>query len=279
MTSLDENLTIETPENIVFAYRVAGIGSRFLAAIIDSFIIIILEIVLAIALSISLDLTLDFLFNSSSDGQSWKIAVISLSMFVVFWGYYIFFETFWNGQSPGKRRTKLRVIRSDGTPITLTESLIRNIVRLVDFLPFNYAVGVVTMLLNSQSRRLGDLAAGTLVIHDTQGKMNPDESVLVTQSHYLESIKTNVRPEIKDFGPLPIEDLSQEDIDLATSFLVRCMDKQISTELDKKIVEILYKRMNVPLSYVNSRDPYMMIRNIVGFIHYQDTRREMDRDE
>lgn len=278
MTSLDENLTIETPENITFAYQVAGIGSRFLAAIIDSFIIFILEIVLAIALSISLDLTLDFLINSSSNNQSWKLAVISLSMFIVFWGYYIFFEIYWNGQSPGKRRTKLRVIRSDGTPITLTESLIRNIVRLVDFLPFNYAIGVVTMLLNSQSRRLGDLAAGTLVIHDPQEEINPGESGLSSQSQYLERIKTDVRPYIKDYGPLPVEDLSEEDINLATSFLARSMDKQISSALDKKIIEILFKRMNVPLSYINTLNPYMVIRNIVGFIYYQDTRREMDRD-
>ncbi|MEK7327557.1 MAG: RDD family protein, partial [Chloroflexota bacterium] len=97
---------------------------------------------------------------------AWLVAIFGLISFAFFWGYYILFEMLWNGQSPGKRWVGLRVIRTDGTPITLTESIIRNLVRLVDFLPAYYGVGVVTMFINEQSRRLGDLAAGTLVVHD-----------------------------------------------------------------------------------------------------------------
>src|SRR5215510_11634669 len=89
-----------------------------------------------------------------------------LASFVLFWGYYIFFEMLWNGQTPGKRWVGLRVIRTDGTPITLSESFIRNLTRLVDFLPAAYGIGIISMFLDKQSRRLGDLAAGTLVVHD-----------------------------------------------------------------------------------------------------------------
>src|SRR5262249_33255826 len=104
--------------------------------------------------------------GDTTTGLAWLLAVFGLVAFAFLWGYYIFFEMAWNGQSPGKRWVGLRVMRLDGTPLTLSESIIRNLVRLVDFLPAYYGVGVVAMFISSQSRRLGDLAAGTVVVHD-----------------------------------------------------------------------------------------------------------------
>lgn len=101
-----------------------------------------------------------------SAAGAWVAGALGLISFVILWGYFILFETVWNGQTPGKRVMKLRVIRVDGTPITLVEALIRNLARLIDFLPVTYGIGIVTMFINSQSRRLGDLAAGTLVVFD-----------------------------------------------------------------------------------------------------------------
>jgi uncharacterized RDD family membrane protein YckC len=85
---------------------------------------------------------------------------------LVFWGYYILFETMWEGQSPGKRALGVRVLKTSGMPIGFLDAVIRNLVRIVDFLPFFYGVGVVTMFISPQSRRLGDLAAGTLVVRE-----------------------------------------------------------------------------------------------------------------
>jgi uncharacterized RDD family membrane protein YckC len=92
------------------------------------------------------------------------IALYALFNFALFWGYYLFFEWLWSGQSPGKRMARLRVIRLDGGPIGFGETAVRNLVRIIDFLPVGYGVGLVTMFCNRQARRLGDLAAGTLVI-------------------------------------------------------------------------------------------------------------------
>jgi uncharacterized RDD family membrane protein YckC len=143
----DDYLSIDTPENVAFGYDVAGIGSRFLAALVDTILILVLLVVV----NLPLFLLAGVLSATLTDEISiWAFAISGLISFALFWGYYIFFEMIWNGQSPGKRWVGLRVIRADGTPITLVETIIRNLVRLVDFLPAYYGVGVVTMFVNGE---------------------------------------------------------------------------------------------------------------------------------
>src|SRR5262249_1027168 len=155
MTLPDELLSIDTPENVAFGYTVAGIGSRFLAALVDTIIIVTLQIIVLLVSGFALN-RLDLIDALGA----WLAAIFGLIAFLMFWGYYIFFEMLWNGQSPGKRWAGLRVIRVDGTPVTLAESIIRNLVRIIDFLPIGYGLGIVTMFVNDQARRLGDMAAG-----------------------------------------------------------------------------------------------------------------------
>src|SRR5574337_771069 len=166
----DDYFSISTPENVAFGYDIAGIGSRFLAAVVDTLIILALQVVVNLTLLVLVQSFFRNQLNFDSPVAAWLIAVFGLIAFAFFWGYYIFFEILWNGQSPGKRWVGLRVIRVDGTPITASESIIRNLVRLIDFLPTAYGVGVVTMFINSNSRRVGDLAAGTIVVHDRETK-------------------------------------------------------------------------------------------------------------
>jgi uncharacterized RDD family membrane protein YckC len=161
---LDDNFIIDTPENVEFSYQVAGIGSRFLAALVDSSIIVVAMV--------AAQLSLWALFSSSwgvilkSGLAGWVVAVFVLVTFAIFWGYYIVFEMAWNGQTPGKRWIGLRVIKVNGYPISLVDSTIRNLVRVVDFLPAYYGLGVITMFANAQARRLGDFAAGTVVVKE-----------------------------------------------------------------------------------------------------------------
>lgn len=100
------------------------------------------------------------------------IIVLGGSTFI-FLGYYVLFEMLWNGQTPGKRAAGIRVLRDDGTPITITESLLRNILRVIDFLPVFYGVGMLSLLLSRQSKRLGDFAAGTVVIKERTAEELP----------------------------------------------------------------------------------------------------------
>src|SRR5512138_64035 len=162
MTLPEETLDIQTPENVAFGYQVAGIGSRFLASLLDTLLIALLQIIVVVVATLVINAVEEFTAALST----WIIAIFSLILAIFYWGYYVLFEMLWNGQSPGKRWVGLRVIRTDGTPITLSESLIRNLARLVDFFPVAYGVGIITMFIDKQSRRLGDLAAGTLVVQD-----------------------------------------------------------------------------------------------------------------
>jgi uncharacterized RDD family membrane protein YckC len=160
-----DKLTIDTPEQVHLEFVLAGIGSRFMAAFLDTLIHLALYLVfflvgLALAVSSSV----------FSDSPKWVLAIAILIVFTTNWGYYALFETFWKGQTPGKRWAGIRVIKDSGRPINAFEAIARNLVRFVDWLPSLYGVGVVTMLLNAKHRRLGDFVAGTLVVHETSDR-------------------------------------------------------------------------------------------------------------
>jgi uncharacterized RDD family membrane protein YckC len=160
---MSDRYIVDTPENIELSYDVAGIGSRFLAAIVDTLLVLLLQGAL-LAVMVGLLSRADS--ESGGGAQSVLLAIWGTLSFLFLWGYYIVFELIWNGQSPGKRLIGLRVVRAGGRPITFLASAIRNLVRLVDFLPGLYGIGVVTMFVDKQARRLGDLAAGTLVVKE-----------------------------------------------------------------------------------------------------------------
>ncbi|MBO9324468.1 MAG: RDD family protein [Roseiflexus sp.] len=149
---------VETPEQIELAYDIAGIGSRFLAAIIDSALIVLAEVALFLAIT-QVASMLQF-------AESVWLAIGATLGFVILWGYFIAFELTWNGQSPGKRLIGLRVVSEGGRPITVLGSIIRNLVRIIDFLPLFYGIGVIVMFVDKRARRLGDLAADTLVVRE-----------------------------------------------------------------------------------------------------------------
>lgn len=167
---LDQDHTIDTPENVSFTYEIAGIGNRFIGALVDTFIVTCLLLILNTLLFVVLlreDAPIS-ISDLDSDEISWleglAIALFALLQFIVFWGYYILFEYLWNGQTPGKRLVKIRVLRLDGNPIGFVEALLRNLARPIDFLPLGYGLGLVVMFCNQNSRRLGDWAAGAVVV-------------------------------------------------------------------------------------------------------------------
>ena len=96
----------------------------------------------------------------------WTTALLVLAAFLVQFGYFAYFESVWNGQTPGKRYLRLRVIRRGGQAIGAYEAVTRNLLRIVDSIPGIYAVGILCALLSSESKRLGDYVAGTVVVHE-----------------------------------------------------------------------------------------------------------------
>jgi uncharacterized RDD family membrane protein YckC len=163
MERLDTVNVRPTPEGCELALAAAGPFSRALAWVID--------LVLRMFVWLSLVQVLAFI------GQV-GIGAVLLSGFLLEWLAPVAFEVLWHGQSPGKRALGLTVLHDDGTPIGWQASFIRNTIRFVDFLPLCYVTGFVTMLINADGKRLGDLVAGTIVVHApvTVGAATPIET-------------------------------------------------------------------------------------------------------
>ena len=161
---MQERVHISTPDHVSLEFELAGPGSRFSAYVID----FIFNILLIIALVLTAYLTgvliaLRSLAARASD--SWIWALVVLMIFLINWGYYVFFEGVGKGATPGKKRMGIRVIRQDGLPIGLREAALRNLVRAADMLPPpSYILGGLVMHFDPHGRRLGDMVAGTYVV-------------------------------------------------------------------------------------------------------------------
>jgi uncharacterized membrane protein SpoIIM required for sporulation/uncharacterized RDD family membrane protein YckC len=165
--SLERRVEIETPEQTVLSYTLAGVGSRASAAIIDLLLIVLIELAITILLS-----EIVGVFRGHSSGvqrmsSAWVAAAVLLIGFGLLWGYYVFFEAIWDGQTPGKRWLNIRVVQDGGYSVSFGASAARNLVRIVDIQPMPfYGVGLVSMIVSRSGKRLGDIAAGTIVVHE-----------------------------------------------------------------------------------------------------------------
>ena len=147
---LDTVVTAETPEGILLALRPAGLSARFYAFVIDWLIrIVVLYVVALVTRPIG----------------GFGVAVWLVLLFLIEWFYPVAFELWRSGATPGKRLLNLKVVMDDGLPVTPVASLARNLLRTADFLPMLYGAAVVTVLTRADCKRLGDLAAATLVVH------------------------------------------------------------------------------------------------------------------
>jgi uncharacterized RDD family membrane protein YckC len=167
---VDRTVEVRTPESIAFQYELAGLGSRFLALAVDQAIqfatlgAIFAGIVLA-ASRLPKHLAPD---AAEKLGESFAIAFIITIAFAVLFGYFILSEAVWNGQTPGKRLLGLRVVRDGGYPIDFGASLIRNLIRVGEALVGYYILAAISALISPENKRLGDLAAGTIVVRDAR---------------------------------------------------------------------------------------------------------------
>jgi uncharacterized RDD family membrane protein YckC len=154
----DDRLTIDTPEQITLELPIAGVGSRFLAVAIDTVLQTTLFIVGVFGLSLASRAVAPL-------GLAGPVMAIFFT-FGVYWGYFTLFEIAWKGQTPGKRRVGIRAIHESGRPMAVYEAIGRNVLRVIDFLPAFYGLGLAVMMLNRHSRRIGDFVAGTVVVYD-----------------------------------------------------------------------------------------------------------------
>jgi len=151
-----------TPEQVAIQYELAGVGSRGIAAVVDWSLQMLLFLALLIIPWVLVEMSILPPWGEIS--SEIVAAVLIMGYFIIVWGYYIFFETLWNGETPGKRWLGLRVIKDGGYPVDFRSVVVRNLVRAADILPLFYSLGFLIALLHKRYQRLGDMAAGTLVV-------------------------------------------------------------------------------------------------------------------
>ncbi len=181
------NYSISTPENVDLHLELAGIGNRVLAALIDTSITF--GILLVIGLLYWGASTVVGLLDMAENDRSLIINVLGMVaiflVFIVNFGYYIFFEGTWQGQTPGKKIVSIRVIETNGQPVGWSGVVLRNLIRTLDTgLAF---VGLLPMIIDKNEKRFGDYAGGTIVVRERKSDMLSEEVVL-TQSYNVESI-------------------------------------------------------------------------------------------
>jgi uncharacterized RDD family membrane protein YckC len=149
---------VVTPEAVPISIDHAGLGSRMIASFLDALVqtgFLLLLLLVAAGVGGGLGVR----------GPAAAV-LLGVAIFLIVWGYFPLFEGLWAGQTPGKRAQRLRVVRVDGRPVGFANVLVRNLLRVVDFLPAYYAIGALFVVLTKRSQRLGDLAAGTIVIRE-----------------------------------------------------------------------------------------------------------------
>lgn len=176
---MPRQITVVTPENVRIDYELAGFASRAGAAIIDMLLQLLLY-------TFILFMKWQLGGLSSLPGSNWAYALLGIIGFLIFYGYFVYFETAWNGQTPGKRYCRLRTVKEGGLPVDLACAATRNLVRVIDIVPVivPYVVGMLCVILSDKNKRLGDYAAGTLVVKE-RGEWTGD-----LQKHRLEEYST-----------------------------------------------------------------------------------------
>lgn len=228
---------IETPEGVAITYTTAGLASRSLAALID-YAILLLFLIIGFT-------TVSYGGDSGLGNQDLLLALLALFAFVLNWGYYVFFELIWNGQTPGKRLLRLRVLREGGRPVDGAAVVVRNLMRAIDFLPLGYGIGLLTIFIDRHNRRLGDLTAGTVVVR---------EGAPITLDQMLHPVKVVVPPRAPDAPPTPLlpnlERLLPEDMALVFDFLQRrgTLSADARAALAIQLAALIRQRLELPPS-------------------------------
>lgn len=197
---MERTVTVRTPESVAFYYDLAGLGSRFLAMFVDLTLQMLFTFawVLAVSMAVEpLSVALARLHLKTAAIVSVFSAALIMLIFLTFFGYFIIFETWWNGQTIGKRFLGIRVVRDGGYPLDFMAAAIRNLIRVIEF-AFGYVPSAICALLSPQNKRLGDIVAGTIVVRD--------RAFEVTDPSRWLSVDQPLRPAQLDFSGLDADE-------------------------------------------------------------------------
>ena len=251
----EQQLSIDTPELGGLEFPLAGLLSRALALLLDyllqgfaATVLILFFVLLASGVHIAPKPRP----ASSATEIIWAEAVLIAVPFLLQWGYFTLFEALWNGQTPGKRMMKLRVIAHSGQALTLFESMTRNFLRFVDALPGVYAVGGISILATRRQQRLGDLVAGTLVVHERsieEPLFSSGGTRTFTAAAFEAHTPSTIPPAPRTIPADAVARLNGADLQAIESFLARRLDLPLDARrgLAARLAERMARRIEVDL--------------------------------
>ncbi|NLO06079.1 MAG: RDD family protein [candidate division WS1 bacterium] len=165
----DERVNLQAPEQVEVTYELAGLGSRFIAAVVDLAIVALIVILLALSAWI-----IRMRLSGQTEVAGVTAIIVLASSLLVYIAYYVYYEVAVEGKTPGKNQAGLRVISTDGGSISFEQAAVRNILRIVDMLPISYAAGAISILVSARNQRLGDLASGAMVVKERLEESLPE---------------------------------------------------------------------------------------------------------
>jgi uncharacterized RDD family membrane protein YckC len=233
------SVDVRTGESVAIRYELAGLGSRFLALMVDMLAQTVIAIVVLFGFAFASPALQRLGPFASKNAYGWVVAFAILIFFLIFFGWFIIFEAWWSGRTPGKRALGLRVVRDGGFPLDLGAAIIRNLVRIAELILGFYAISAVSALISKENKRLGDFAAGTLVVRDRADAVPDLDAYLARQTR-------------SDIG------LSADDRLLAERFLARraTLDRTARYRLATQIAEKI--RPTLGASYAHLDDEALL---------------------
>lgn len=232
---LDTDVAIETPEHIVFHYRIAGPARRALGHVLDLLLCYLTVFVLGAAILLAVmgsAITSGEVTSAAKAG----LGIILLLLFAAQWAYFLFWEATF-GRSPGKMAVGVRVVTTSGRPIGWRAAALRNLLRAADLLPIGYLVGVVSMALSPRFQRLGDIVAGTMV-------------VAPEQTHRARPLELSPPAEPRELAALPEHITLDADERAAIELFLR-RRHQLGVARENELAEMIAGRIGARLGYTH----------------------------
>ncbi|MCJ7842004.1 RDD family protein [Lederbergia sp. NSJ-179] len=257
-----ENIGIKTPEYISLQFQLAGIGSRAVAYIIDNAILTVCNLVLMIV-----GVLLYFAFPDSSffwQAQGYIIALLLIVFLFINYGYFVILEFFWGGKTIGKKIMGIRVIQENGHSITFLSSLIRNLLLIIDSLPY-YLVGLLMVFFHPKKKRLGDLLAGTIVVYDETAKRNKKQSAIEKEIQTRGLTKENIT--LEEWN---LKSINMKDWNLVRTYVHRFkqLDVKDRLEMTEQVAQIIFPKLGLEMENRSKQELENML--LVIYLHLKE---------
>ncbi|KPL60542.1 RDD family protein [Rossellomorea vietnamensis] len=238
----EEQVDIRTPEYVSLKFQPAGLGSRAAALMIDQIILTIINI--SIVVFLFFVLADDNLKLNMFDFNSVLLGFVLITIFVINWGYFFALEYFWGGKTVGKRMLGIRVMQENGHSVTLLSCFIRNLMRIIDMLPVSYFLGMIMIFLHSKHKRLGDIVAGTIVVHERRVKGKKKEKAIEKEIR-----ERGLRQEDLSVEEWTLKQLDTKEWNLVRTYANRFRQLPLSerNHLSKKLADILFPKLGIDM--------------------------------